>query len=170
MTTTDCVDLRAMFAGEYRLAYDESHHAEALEFRADEAAWLTVIPCRRRGDHIYPHGGPTLAAFTTGREIRARLLALDCVRVHQDGRDGSKPETTVLFAAVDFGRVAAVMEPRRRRKLSPEHRAALVEASRAYRFQPVHGSGAQFEHLETHGAAQDDPNPVRAVGRSSSVC
>jgi hypothetical protein len=149
-----CVDLAATFGARYGTKYDESYYAERPEFRADEAALLTIIPCRRRGDHIYPFGGRMLAAFTTGREIRARLLALDCVRVHQDGRDGGHPETTVLFDAADFTRVAAVIEPKRRRRLSPEQRAACADRLKAYQFQPTgHARNERHGDLETHGAA-----------------
>jgi hypothetical protein len=143
-----CVDLRATFGDEYRVEHEESHEAESPDFRAQESAWLSVIPCRH--GCIYPHGGRTLAAFTSSRGCAERLQALPGVRVHQDGQAGRARELTVLFDVGDFDRVAAVLEPKRRRRLSEAHKAKLVAAAKPHWFA---GSNRGQRGSETHPAA-----------------
>ena len=116
-----CIDLRATFGDRFRCEFEESYDAERSEFRSVEAAWLTLIPCDY--GHIYPHGGRMLAAYSKRRRRCDELLALDCVTVHHDGEcegkrgDPGIREVTVLFDVDDFERVAAIMQPKRRRRL-----------------------------------------------------
>jgi hypothetical protein len=59
--------------------------------------------------------------------VAARLRKLDCCRVHQDGDRG---ELTAVFHVDDLARVARIIRPRRRPRLSPERRAELAERMR----------------------------------------
>jgi hypothetical protein len=132
-----CVDLRRTFAGcPFKFAWDEAYHVERPDHRRIEAAWLTTLPCRV--GTIYPHGGRRLAALcTAGAPTRRALEALACVTVRQGGGPGC-PEVTVTFDVADFGTVAAIMQPRRRRRLSPEQRAEASARLQAYKFRPGH--------------------------------
>jgi hypothetical protein len=118
-----CIDLKVHFGNRYRTQYEESYYAERGESARVHDPWLVVIPCKY--GHIYPHGGEYLAASTTHRgAIANQLAALSCVRVVQDGDDG----LNAVFHIGDFDQVAAVMKPKRRRKLSFEHAEKLATA------------------------------------------
>ena len=123
-----CVDLRQTFAGRFKFAWDEAYYAERPEFRRVEAAWLTTIPCKF--GKIFPWGDRLLAAYCPGTIKRCELERLPCVEIVQGGTPA--PEVVVTFDVADFDTVAAVMQPRRRRHLSPEQRLAL----RPYQFRP----------------------------------
>lgn len=127
-----CVDLRATFAGQSRFARDEAYQAERSDFRAVEAPWLTVIPCRF--GRIFPCGGRVLAACCrAGATKRRELAALEGVRVVQGAVEGC-PELVVTFDVELIDQFAAVMQAKRPRRLSPEQRAAAVERLRAHQF------------------------------------
>jgi hypothetical protein len=65
-------------------------------------------------EYIYPHGGDILAATTNKRGAVAKALAaLPCTTVIQDGDD----RITVAFHLDDFDEVAALMTPKRRRRV-----------------------------------------------------
>jgi hypothetical protein len=51
----------------------------------------------------------------------------------QDGDDG----VNVVFHVDHFDEVAAIMKPRRRRRLTPSQRAKRVERLSAFRFRPA---------------------------------
>ena len=140
-----CVDLRATFAGQFRLTWDPSYDAERPDWRKVEAAWLTRIPCRF--GFIAPHGGRRLMAYTTTR--RRALAALPCVTPHQVG-DG---EILVTFDVGDIEAVAEVLGAKRPRQISEATRARL----RRQGFQPHRGtisragsSDLRPDHAQTH--------------------
>ena len=60
------------------------------------------------------------------------MAGIPCVVLHQDGDE----EKTFLFPASLFDQVAALVEPKKIRRLSEEHKAKLVEASKPYRIKP----------------------------------
>jgi integrase len=108
-----------------RTGHLEGGDSSALEH---EAAWLMIIPCQ--DGHICPWGGDNLAACTNrGGRIVNKLKALAFATVAQDGDDGAK----IVFPAERFEEVAAVMKPRRRRRLShlqaEMRRKGLAEAT-----------------------------------------
>jgi hypothetical protein len=55
------------------------------------------------------------------------------VRVVQDGCDGKN----VVFHVRDFENVAAILKPRRRRKLTPDQVAQRMESLRKYQLSPA---------------------------------
>lgn len=154
-----CLNLRETYGDKYRVAYEESYYAEhGSGSRADDP-WLQIIPCQH--GHIGPFCTNRLFASTDRRGPTARALrALDCCEVWMDGDDG----LSVMFAPADFKRVAAVMKPKRKRQLSPERRAALIEAGKSNRFLPArHGVNASpnerqrvpmASHVQSHQATE----------------
>jgi hypothetical protein len=125
-----CVDLRSTFGDRYKISRDQSYLAERAEFRSAASAWLMIIPCRF--GHIYPHGGRMLAVHTTSPSRRRRLMSLDCASLNVDG----DRESTLVFDVVDFTHVASIVLPKRRRRLSPDQRAANIERLAMFQFQP----------------------------------
>ena len=119
----ECIDLKRCFGRQYRVRYEESYQAHYGPLARTPDPWLMIIPCRC--GHIYPFGGDTLAASVDGfPKVAGRLKNLPRCRVYQDGDFG---ELTVLFDAADLPEVARIMQPRRRRRLSPEQRAQRAE-------------------------------------------
>jgi hypothetical protein len=134
-----CIDLMEQFGDQYRVAYEESYGAERGDDARRHDPWLLTIECQF--GHIYPQGGNLLSASTNRRgPVANRLVALPCVRVIQEGDDGFN----VVFHVSDFDEVAAVMKPRRRRRLTPDQRAERVERLRKYQFTPAtHDAGGE---------------------------
>ena len=125
-----CVNLKERFGKRFKVGYEESYYVEHGDQAWVDDPWLQMILCRY--GHVFPHGGNMLAASTdkAGRTAR-KLKALPGVIVHQDGDDG----VTVLFPMERFDEVAAIMLPKRRRRLSEAAKVRLVEAGAKTRFQ-----------------------------------
>ena len=122
MSETNCIDLRQRFGHEYKIGHDSAYNADYGPHARRQDPWLLTILCRH--GHIYPHGGTTLAASTNCRgAIARRLMLLSRCEVQQDGEDG----VTVLFDLADFDQVAAIILPRRRRRLNEAQRLACTE-------------------------------------------
>jgi hypothetical protein len=117
-------DLRQRCGDRYRVSQDAA--ADSL---ADP--WTLTIPCQR--GTIYPFGGALLAVDVDYHPGAARqMAALPGVRVHQDGGWGG--EMTFTFPVDLFEAVAAIVRPRRRRRLSREHNAKLQAAGACHRY------------------------------------
>ena len=120
-----CVDLRQTFPGRYRFEWDAAYWAERSEFRAVEAPWLTIIPCKF--GKVFPWGGRKLAAYCdAGGAKRKELESLPCVLVTQGG-GADCPEVIVTFDVSEIEQVAAVLKPRRPRQYSAKTKAMLKE-------------------------------------------
>ena len=127
-SAASCVDLKEEFGDRYRIAKDESYHAEHGPNAWTHDPWLLVIPCRLGS--IHPHGGSTLGICLDGHPVKAKqLAAMKCCRVHQSGDDG----TTLLFDLADFQAVAKIVKPHRLPRLSEARRADLRERMLAMR-------------------------------------
>ena len=125
------INLKESFGDVFKVEHEESHG----DARTDDPS-LQQIPCQH--GHIFPHGGDLLAASTNNSGVVAnKLRRMPGVNVHQDGDDG----INVVFDVGLFAKVAEVMKPRRRRRLSREHRQRLDRASQPTRFKPVLSAG-----------------------------
>ena len=113
------VNLAARFGRDYKVGHDPA----ARTRRQKRDPWMLQLPCRGKGVTIYPHGGDWLAVEVDGRPgLAKQLAAIPGVELWQNG-DGEK---TFLFPVGRFSEVAAVVQPHRRRRLSPERRAELA--------------------------------------------
>ena len=144
-----CLNLKELFGDRFKLDVDEGFYAERPEFRRDEEVWLTHILCQH--GHIGVWGDDLLVACTNSAgSVAKRLAALSFTTVVQDGSDG----LNATFPVEHFDKVAAIIKPRKRRRLSEEQRARLVEAGAKYRFS----AGA---HDAPEGPGCDEaPSPV----------
>ena len=131
------IDLEKQFGRSYRIEMEESWAAGKGAWHNGDALWLKIIPCRC--GHIYVHSDTHLGWASDGRGSIAKQMASFC-QVIQDGEDG----INVIFPLGAFPGVAALVKPRRRRRLTDEAKAKLLAASEPYRFLPSkHGAGAQ---------------------------
>ena len=119
-----CVDLRQTFPGQYRFEWDEAYWIERPEYRAVEAPWLQIIPCKF--GKIFPWGRRNLAAFcAAGGSKRRELETLSCVEIAQGGTPGT--EVIVKFDVADIEQVAEVLRARRPRQYAAKTKAVLKE-------------------------------------------
>ncbi|MEQ8667540.1 MAG: hypothetical protein RIC12_00110 [Pirellulales bacterium] len=158
-STKSTINLRERFGQDYRIGHEESYHIDRENCtEADEVA-LQIMPCKY--GHIFPWDSDHLAASTAKRgKIANRLRSLDCCKVEQDGDDG----VNVSFRLADFDVVAEVMQPRRRRKLSPERRKAFIEAGRAQQFTKSTGQTTVFRGQDTSRGSKTTSEPSRGLG------
>ena len=127
--TPTCINLRERFGQQFRIGFDV-----AAEDTLDP--WSMTIPSRR--GTMYPYGGEMLAVELNGRPKTAKkVAAIPGILIHQDGDD----EKTFLFPVGLFDQIAALVEPKRIRRLGEEHKAKLLKAGQKFRFK--HGSGAR---------------------------
>lgn len=156
----ECINLRERFGKRFKVEFEESYYAERPEFRAAEAPWLMIVPCRF--GHVFPWGTDRLAASTNRRGLVAQRLArLPFVTVVQDADDG----ITVTFTVQHFDEVARIMRAKRRRQLSESQRQAAAERLKAYQFPARQCSGAGLERMAT---AQCDSQAIPAELVNSS--
>jgi hypothetical protein len=120
-----CVNLAARFGQDFKITHDPA--ARTRPQKRDP--WMMQLPCRGKGVTIYPFGGDRLAVEVDGRPgLVKKLVAIPDVELLQDG-DGEK---TFLFEVALFGPVAAVVRPRKRRRLPEgQRRACLRRLARA---------------------------------------
>jgi hypothetical protein len=121
--TPTCIDLRERFGQQYRIGFDE-----AASKKIDP--WMQTILCRF--GTIYPHGNENLAVEVDGHNrIAKQVGTIPGVVLHQDGDD----EKTFIFPLSLFDQVAAIVEPKRVRRLTDEQKAKLLDAGQVYRFK-----------------------------------
>jgi hypothetical protein len=122
MSEATCVNLLERFGEDYQITFDPAYDSRGVPRRC-LGPWMMQLPCRGKGVTIYPHGGSWLAVEVDRRPgLVKKLVAIPGVELRQDG-DGEK---TFLFPVGRFSEVAAVVQPHRRRRLSPERRAELA--------------------------------------------
>lgn len=116
-----CIDLKRRLGKKYRIVRDPAYFAEYGKGAKTRDQWYDQIPCRV--GHICPWGGKILAVSIDSRgSIAKRVAALSCTAVVQDADDG----LTATFHVDDFNKIAKLVHPRTKRKVSPEQRAAFM--------------------------------------------
>jgi len=119
-----CLNLRDLYGDRYKVAIEEN--------LPSKDPWLLVLLCE--SGHICPWGPNLLAACTSSRgSIAKRLTALPIATVEQNGSDG----INVSFHVDHFDKIAAIMKPRRRRRMSEAQRLVAAERLREYQFKPA---------------------------------
>ena len=152
-----CVNLKRRFGKRYRVKYEASYYAERSKHAWGEDPWLMIVLCQH--GHICPWGGDLLAACTNKRGPTARrLLSLPFILREQSqvGDDGAN----VVFPVDHFAEVAAIMKPRRRRRLTEEQRAAATARLAKYAFSPAaQEAGAGLERADGSFRESSRPGP-----------
>lgn len=126
MSATTCINLFTAYGERYRITWDEAAGAG----RSDP--WLMQIPCCF--GTIYPQGGDLLALeLDRHPKVAKEVAAIPGVRLWQDG----DKDKTFLFPASQFEAVAALVQPKCRRRLTEEQRQANLDRLAKYWFQPA---------------------------------
>src|SRR5262245_28284524 len=156
--TKTCLNLWERFGREYRIGFDPAYdHRNVPRDKLDP--WMMTIPCHK--GVIYPFGGDVLAVEVDHHPSAAhKLVAVPGVRIHQDG--GSGGEITFTFPADSFDAVAAIVQPKRRRRLSPEQRERLVAVGQAALARHRHGANVErrFDERQAGLPVSSDPEAV----------
>lgn len=123
----DPIDLKARFGDRYRIGHDE---AAEHETGGKQDPWFCLIPCRH--GQIYPHSDGRLAVFCDRPRQFGKLAAIPGVEMSQEG----DTEAVFVFPPEAFDRVAVVILPKRRRRLSETQRLAAIVRLRAHQYKP----------------------------------
>jgi hypothetical protein len=120
-----CLNLRNLFGEEYRITFDPAYNSAQVP-REKLDPWYMQIRGKGKGVTIYPFGGSKLCVECDNRPgIVKQLVALGLL-VWQDG----STDKTFQFDLAEFEQVAAIVQPRKRRQMTPEQRAKLAERGR----------------------------------------
>lgn len=117
----NCINLKRRFGAVFRVQNEEAYKAEHGTAARKHDPWYMIIPCQH--GHIYPHGKNLLGVATNKRGgIAQKLRKIPGVQVVQDGDDG----INAIFHVDLLDQVAAVIKPRRRRRMTEEQKANAV--------------------------------------------
>ena len=123
------IDLKSLSDGRFKLALDE---VALLEPGGKKDPWYQVMPCRH--GQIYPYSDKLLAIHVKGYAARRKLADMAGLVQYNWSEDG---EAVFLFAPALFEKVAEIVKPKRRRRLSEAQRMKLIqtgtESLQAYR-------------------------------------
>ena len=123
-----CVDLWRMFGDDYKITTDPAYEPTGINTSKLDP-WYFTIPCKY--GVIWPYGRQQLAiCIDYHDQIANRVRALPGVWVLLDG----DREKTFVFDVQMFKQVAAIVKPRKRKKLSSEQKNACSDRLRGHRF------------------------------------
>lgn len=144
-----CINLRDRFGHCYRITYDPAYDPKHRP-RDKLDPWMMQILCQR--GTIYPFDSTRLAIDIDGSNVTAnKLQRLDGVEIYRDG----EYERTFLFDSEIFDQVAKLVQPRRRRVMSEEWKAAAREHLKTYAFQR-RGTGRKTRAPTSANLKDDD--------------
>ena len=115
------IDINAIAGSRWQLNYEQPYRAR------DKDPWQAIIPCQL--GHIYKHSDELLGVATNTRTIGLRLAKLPGIQVTQEADDGFN----LVFAPKLLPKVAAIVKPKRKRRMSAEQRALAVDRLAKYR-------------------------------------
>ena len=104
------------------------------EVAGDRDPWRLRI--RGRRGHIVPWDGDRLAAFVCGTNMVRRADRLPFAETVQGHAGPGATELVIAFDPDHLDDVATLIQARRRRKLSPEVRARVIQRLRSLRSAP----------------------------------
>jgi hypothetical protein len=125
----NCLDLMKEYGETYRITWDECYDPKGRH-KNNLDPWYMQIPTLH--GHFYPHSETELG-FATNKNgnIARQLAALPFTTVAQNGTDGMN----LTFKNEDFSKIAEIVKPKKKRRLTPEQRKASIERIAKHRFQ-----------------------------------
>jgi hypothetical protein len=112
------LNLKELSGKKYRISLDESYEAGA-----DDNGKLYYYQIQGRYGHIYTHGPERLGVHVKGRLKIGKVGAIPGLKLHQRG----ETEATYVFAPELLDRVATEIKAKKRRQLTDEQKARLIE-------------------------------------------
>jgi hypothetical protein len=120
-----CINLKERFP-EYRIFWEDNGSYKDLVPR-EEWPWLMEI--RGENGFVAPHGHDILCVYPRGAKTATKIEALPFI-IRKMGESG---ESRFWFHVDHAEEIFAIIKPRRRRRLSPEHKEALLRASKPFK-------------------------------------
>lgn len=112
----------------WKLGWDETIE---IETERAERVWLYQVPCKY--GHLWVYGKETLGAYTDRRRMIPRLMAIEGVKMRQHGDNEANVSFPVDPPSI-LDKVAELLQPRRKRKLTEEQRQAAAARLAPYHF------------------------------------
>jgi hypothetical protein len=112
------INLKEIVGKRYKITLDESYEAGA-----DDNGKLWYYRIEARSGHVYVHSETQLGVYVKGRLKIGMVGAIPGLRLHQRG----DLEATYVFAPELLDRVATEIKAKKRRQLSDEQKARLIE-------------------------------------------
>jgi hypothetical protein len=122
MSTATCINLLEVFGADFQITFDPAYNTRGVPSRCLDP-WMMQLRGKGRRVTVFPFGGSRLGVEADGRPgLVKKLLAIPGVELWQDG----DREKTLVFDVSLFGLVAAVVRPRKKRRLSEEQRRECI--------------------------------------------
>lgn len=130
-------NLTALTAGRYKLILEESWYHERPEVRGPDRSWYELIPCKGGAFIGLYSETPRIIFHLYTPRVKNAWLIWDAIKekpnavadFHMDG------EAMIYLPAEVVHQVAELAGARKKRRLSTEAKAKLVERMKAYQFQ-----------------------------------
>lgn len=121
------INLMRLYGERFRITFDEAYSTFKVP-KAKRDPWMMQIPCKF--GTIYPYSDELLAIDVDNHPVAAKAVAaVDDALWHQDG----DREKTFLFPLESFEAVAAIVRPRKRRRLTEGQKAKLAASGNLFR-------------------------------------
>jgi len=119
-----CVNLKVRFGDKYHIGFD------MVARKGTNDPWMFTIPCKY--GEVYPQGGERLAFHCRGTIMRGTIKRkFPNFEVRNWTDDG---EAILVFFSDQFGDLAKVIKPKRKRRLSEEEKQRLAKVGLKSRF------------------------------------
>ena len=117
----ECPNLMQRFGKRFKITFDPCYDPKHRP-KDKLDPWMMHLPCEL--GVIYPFDETRLCVELMGHGVTAvKLDKLDCCELYQDG----DTERSFLFLVEAFEEVAAIVKPRKRRRLPEEQRQKCAE-------------------------------------------
>jgi hypothetical protein len=145
----ECIDLMKIGGKKYRIRREPGPHTPQRSNAAD-MAWYWELLCKH--GFVYPYSKTHLAAYTGKPRIRIKLAALAAEHGMEVVQYGDT-ECVVLFTTKQFGKIAALLQVRKRKQLSEEQKEVLRQ-----RMAALHAARgeAEVEYSEDEDTGGED--------------
>lgn len=145
----ECIDLMKIGGKKYRIRREPGPHTPQRSNAAD-MPWYWELLCKH--GFIYPYSKTHLAAYTNKKRIRIKLKELaeeHGMAIPQYGEQ----ECVVLFTPKQFGKIAPLLQTRKKRQLSEEQKEVLRQ-----RMAALHAARGEVEveYSEDEDAGDED--------------
>jgi hypothetical protein len=138
----DPLNLRKLYGDKYKITLDESAFCPG---ESKKNPWYFQVACKY--GVVYPYSNKELAFYCESQKIRDRLHRehpeIKVVNWSDDG------EAIFIFDPKKFDLIANYAWPRKRRRLSEEHKKKLINSSLCFRFKSKNHGSEERKRVES---------------------
>ena len=161
------ISLAKLSAKRYKVQLDEAWFHERPEVKRGNRHWYEQIPCENGGVIYLYSETERLLTLVTGKIIGKRILQeVNGAKLRLE----AWREMEILFPAEMIHQVAEIAGARRKRHLSSEQRAQLIESGRATQFSGKnHGAEAQKKPRKSTPPIEHEETRPRLIRRVAAI-